>query len=108
LRGPCPPLEPTADGYRRRRRLPPQTQPQGASAILTEVELIIGVVRTSVGPYFPGAPAHVARTSAVWPSRMSTVNFSAGRPRSVTDGPVVVSRPGSGASTAVVVAPTGP
>ena len=69
-------------------------QPQGASAMRHRVALIIGVVRTSVGPYSPGAPANVARTSAVWPFCRSTVNFSAGRPRSTTDGPVVVaSRP---------------
>ena len=64
-------------------RIDPETRasdrPQGASFMVTAVALIIGVVRTSVGPYSPGAPVKVARTSAVCPSCRSTVNFSAGR-----------------------------
>ncbi len=74
----CGELRMTAHGGRRVRQT--AAQPQVASFIVTFVALIIGVVRTSVGPYSPGVPANVARTSAVWSSSRSIVNFSAGRP----------------------------
>src|SRR5690606_9930920 len=85
---------------------PAHAQPQPGSLMFTGTSLIMGVVRTSRGPYAPGGAEKVTSTVCVVAGSLSKLINTAWRPRSLVPACGTNSWPSRVAETKEL--PTGP